>query len=236
MFSRVVFKRGTKVEGESPFWISFSDLMSALMVLFLVVMAVTLIQVTKKLTAEEKSTLQRKQDIDVILKLLKKDALQDSVKMDGDSLKINLGTIVKFESGSAFIKPDAAKYLRNYIPTLLSAKDTPEGKRWMRRIVVEGYTDTDSTYLYNLRLSQDRSRSVVCELFATPAAGEIPLTESQLRQVQDLFLVGGYSFNTSVVSNNADARIVELKIEFWGVNEVRPVKNELLAIKEFGKC
>jgi hypothetical protein len=87
-----------------------------------------------------------------------------------------------------------------------------------------------------LRLSQDRSRSVVCELFATPAAGEIPLTESQLRQVQDLFLVGGYSFNTSVVSNNADARIVELKIEFWGVNEVRPVKNELLAIKEFGKC
>jgi len=236
MFSRVVFKRGTKVEGESPFWISFADLMSALMVLFLVVMAVTLIQVTKKLTIEEKSTLQRKQDIDVILKLLKKDALQDSVKMDGDRLKINLVTIVKFESGSAFIKPDAAKYLRNYIPTLLTAKDTPEGQRWMRRIVVEGYTDTDGTYLYNLRLSQDRSRSVVCELFAAPSAGETPLTESQLRQVQDLFLVGGYSFNTSVVTNNADARIVELKIEFWGVNEVKPVKNELLAIKEFGKC
>jgi outer membrane protein OmpA-like peptidoglycan-associated protein len=236
MFSRIVLKRGGKTEGESPFWISFSDLMSALMVLFLVVMAVTLIAVTKKLTAEEKASMQRKQDIEVILKLLKKDAPKDSVTMDGENLKINLGRIVQFDSGSATISPEAARYLRNYIPNLLSANNTPEGQKWMRRIVVEGYTDSDGTYLFNLGLSQERSRSVVCELFAKPLAGETALTERQLRQVQDLFLVGGYSFNTSVVSNKADARIVELKVEFWGLNEVKPPKNEQLAIKEFGRC
>lgn len=49
----MVLKRSTKPEGESPFWISFSDLMTALMTLFLVVMAVTLIAVTKTVTAEE---------------------------------------------------------------------------------------------------------------------------------------------------------------------------------------
>lgn len=38
-----------KDEGEKPFWISFADLMTALMTLFLVVMAVSLMIVTKRL-------------------------------------------------------------------------------------------------------------------------------------------------------------------------------------------
>lgn len=236
MFSRIVLKRGAKPEGESPFWISFSDLMSALMFLFLVVMAVTLVQVTKKVTADERASMQRKQDIEVILKLLKKDAPRDSVKMDGESLKIDLGTIVQFESGSYEIKAQAARDLRNYIPNLLRVKDTAEGKRWMRRIIVEGYTDPDGTYLYNLGLSQYRSRSVVCALFSSTSSGETPLTEPQLRQVQDLFMVGGYSFNTSVVADKAAARKVELKVEFWGVKDLPSENNKELSGKEFGRC
>lgn len=39
-------KKKTKEEGEKPFWISFSDLMTALMVMFLVVMAVALLAVS----------------------------------------------------------------------------------------------------------------------------------------------------------------------------------------------
>src|SRR5580658_8916628 len=40
--------RGTsRDEAEKPFWISFSDLMTALMVLFLVAMAVALVSVTE---------------------------------------------------------------------------------------------------------------------------------------------------------------------------------------------
>ncbi len=41
-------KPRSKDEGEKPFWISFADLMTALMTLFLVVMAVSLMVVTKK--------------------------------------------------------------------------------------------------------------------------------------------------------------------------------------------
>ena len=44
-------KRGRE-DGEKPFWISFSDLMSALMVLFLVAMSVALLAVTTKLSQE----------------------------------------------------------------------------------------------------------------------------------------------------------------------------------------
>lgn len=236
MFARQVFKRPSKVEGESPFWISFSDLMSALMVLFLVVMAVTLIAVTKNVTAEEEAKIRREKEIKGVMALIKRESLKKNVHVDDVTYKIDLGEVVRFNSGSFTIKPEAASFLRSYVPVLLEAKNTAEGQKWMRRIVVEGYTDTDGTYLYNLRLSQDRSRSVVCELFAGPADGEKTLNQFQLRQIQDLFLVGGYSFNTSVIADKAAARVVELKIEFWGQEETRPSKNEQLQLKEFGKC
>ena len=41
-------------EAENPFWISYADLMTALMVLFLVVMAVALLAVTRTVSEREK--------------------------------------------------------------------------------------------------------------------------------------------------------------------------------------
>lgn len=108
-------------------------------------------------------------------------------------------------------------------------------QKWLRRVVVEGFTDQDGTYLYNLALSLNRSKSVVCTLFARPAPGEHVLTLPQLQQVQDLFLVGGYSFN-SIRQDKAASRRVELKLEFWGIDEKRPALVEAVQAKEFGQC
>jgi outer membrane protein OmpA-like peptidoglycan-associated protein len=235
MFSRIVLKRGSKQEGESPFWISFSDLMSALMTLFLVVMAVTLIAVTKNITAEESAKIQREKDVKAVMaKIRQQSEVFKEVKVDESTFRIDLGDVVRFESGDFGIKPDASRFLRNYIPVLLAAQASPEGKEWMRRVVVEGFTDQDGTYLYNLGLSLNRSRSVVCVLFAKPGADEGALSDSQKRQIRDLFLVGGYSFN-SAKKEKAESRRVELKIEFWAIGE-KPQATALPEGKEFGQC
>jgi MotA/MotB-like proton-channel complex protein len=44
MLRRVTVKRGGRDEAEKPFWISFADLMTALMVLFLVSLSVALVR------------------------------------------------------------------------------------------------------------------------------------------------------------------------------------------------
>lgn len=235
MLGRLVLKRTAKAEGENPFWISFSDLMTALMVLFLVVMAVTLIAVTKSVTAEEQAKIRREQDIRSVMTLIRQNSAEKNVSVDESTYRIDLGEVVRFESGDHSIRPEAARFLRDYIPVLLKAQSTPEGQRWMRRVVVEGFTDQDGTYLYNLGLSLNRSRSVLCSLFARPSPDERALTVSEFRQIQGLFLVGGYSFN-SIRQDKAASRRVELKIEFWGIDEERPVTNELLSTKEFGQC
>lgn len=65
--TRIVIKRSGKDEAEKPFWISFADLMTALMVLFLVVMGVALLAVTKNVTEREKQEEQRRKDIELIM-------------------------------------------------------------------------------------------------------------------------------------------------------------------------
>lgn len=233
MLARLVFKRGAKPEGESPFWISFSDLMSALMVLFLVVMAVTLVAVTDSLDKVTKTQIERNNAIKKVMSMIADDPASSGVLVDRQNYRIDLGKQVRFESNSFVISTTASDFLRHYVPVLLRAKGTEEGKKWMRRVVVEGFTDEDGTYLYNLRLSLDRSRSVVCSLFAKGNGNT--LTSEQLRQVQELFLVGGYSFN-SIQKDKAASRRVEFKIDFWGVDEDRPERQDVLLGKEFGQC
>lgn len=235
MLGRIVIRKGGKPEGESPFWISFSDLMSALMTLFLVVMAVTLISVTKSISAEEQRKIQRESDIkELMSRIREKSRVFNEIRVDESTYRINLGEKVRFDSGRADIRPEDARFLRRYVPVLLEAQDTDIGKKWIRRIVVEGFTDQDGTYLYNLGLSLDRSRQVVCVMFAPSHTGETPLTESQKRQIRDLFLVGGYSFN-SMKASKEESRRVEFKVDFWALDEDKS-ENRQVVDKEFGRC
>ena len=234
MFARIVLKRGGRGEGESPFWISFSDLMSALMVLFLVVMAITLVSVKQSLDEATRGAIERAKDISKIMAMIAQDPKSAGVGVDQQNYRIDLGKQVRFDSGSYSISAPAAQFLRSYIPVLLRAKSTPEGQRWMRDVVVEGYTDEDGTYLYNLQLSLNRSRSVVCSLFKE-AGGEDGLSEDQLRKVEELFLVGGYSFN-SIKKDKADSRRVEFKVDFWGLGENPTKAAEIQDDKDFGSC
>lgn len=232
MFARIVFKKNGKQDGESPFWISFSDLMTALMTLFLVVMAVTLVSVTQGMLGPKAAREEAIKDVMNMIQVASKTF--PTVRVENSTYRIDLGEVVRFESGRFDIKPEAAAFIRRYIPVVLNAQSSDLGRRWIRRIVVEGFTDQDGTYLYNLGLSLNRSRSVVCALFAPPGQGEAPLTDIQKRQIRDLFLVGGYSFN-SIRANKEESRRVELKLEFWALDE-EPVENKGLDEKEFGQC
>ena len=46
MFSQVIRGKKNREEGEKPFWISYADLMTAMMMLFLVVMTFSLLIIT----------------------------------------------------------------------------------------------------------------------------------------------------------------------------------------------
>ncbi len=234
MFSQIFKKQSNKSEGESPFWISFSDLMTALMTLFLVVMAVTLISIKVGIPDTVAQEAARQEDIRIVMGLLKSESTPFSkVKVDEANFRLDLGDIVYFESNSSAIKPEIAAELRAYIPTLLKVKKSEKGK-WIKRFIVEGFTDQDGSYTLNLALSTARSRSVICALVSL--VPESPtLTNDQLLDIQRYFSLGGFS-SYSIREDKKLSRRVEIRVEFWTLDEFKKGQEKLFLNREFGVC
>lgn len=234
MFSRIIKKSSNKSEGESPFWISFADLMTALMTLFLVVMAVTLISIKVGIPDTLAQEAARQEDIRIVMGLLKTESTPFSkIRVDEANFRLDLGDIVYFDSNSSSIKPDVAAELRSYIPTLLKVKKSDEGK-WIKRFIVEGFTDQDGSYTLNLALSTARSRSVICAL-VSPIPASPALSNEQLLDIQRYFSLGGFS-SYSIREDKQLSRRVEIRVEFWTLDELKKVQEKLLLNREFGVC
>jgi outer membrane protein OmpA-like peptidoglycan-associated protein len=201
---RITLRRGSRDDGEKPFWISFADLMTAMMVLFLVALSVALAQ-SKAETAkaeaartqaieaqvraqatqvkldkaladleEEKRRRNQKRDIykaqidaflDQVAKIVRR---HDGVVLDRERHVINFGPRAQFDSGKHDLKLEQANALRRLVPELLVSiqRETDQGSGWLKRVIVEGFTDDTGDYLLNLNLSLQRSQQVLCALLA----------------------------------------------------------------------
>jgi flagellar motor protein MotB len=229
---KVVIRRGTRDEAEKPFWISFADLMTALMVLFLVVMGVALLAVTKTVTDREKLEEQHRKDIDLILERFTQAAQRyEGIKVDKDRRVIDFGDRARFAFAQSALTSEQESVLRQFVPEIVTLADDDLGKRVLKRIVVEGYTDKTGTYLSNLNLSLQRSQRVLCIMFAK--AGQNLLSDELKQEVRSLFLVGGYSFNAAK-DTDEESRRVEMRLEFLGIGEQRPTAPATDA--DFGDC
>ena len=244
MFQQRYQKKSHKDEGEKPFWISYSDLMTACMTLFLVVMAVTIVMLKKKYEQQASLDKAREATISACAEDLKKIAEarylgQARIEYSkGDAIRIDLGSIVRFDDGKHYIRPEASKFLRDYIPTVLHTVKNNQCKKYFRRVMVEGYTSKTGDYMTNLRLSLERSKEVVCELAKTELDGTGGLSTSDKNLVKNLFFVGGFSFNSQKKSDD-DSRRAELKLEFWQLGDDAKRQEEQsvdLAEKSFGSC
>ena len=217
--TRVLLKKNGRDEAEKPFWISYADLMTALMVLFLLVMSVALLAVTKTVNEAEVRKAARERDITDLLAQVKRATNEfPGVTVDMDRGVIDFHERAQFETGSSRLTSEQAKLLRSFVPKVLAIARNDLGKQWLKRIVVEGFADQRGTYLLNLNLSLQRSERLLCVLLARPSTDERPMSADELEQIRDLFLVGGYSFNSAKASFD-ESRRIELRLEFYGVDE-----------------
>lgn len=239
--TRIVIKRGNKDDGERPFWISFSDLMTALMVVFLLVMSVALLAVTKDVSEQQRKEAERIKDIKALLSELKVAAhnFTDVIVHDEDYQNpfIDFRERAFFPLGKSQLTDDQSRYLRSFIPHILSLADTSKGREWFKQVVVEGYTDNTGTYLGNLNLSLSRSQRVVCVLLNDVKPEDAPLSEKQKDQVRKLFLVGGFSSN-SPKADQASSRRIEIKLKFWEINDPdrKNDMNKIAPTMKLGTC
>jgi outer membrane protein OmpA-like peptidoglycan-associated protein len=215
VLTHAAVRRRGKSEAERPFWISYADLMTAMMTLCLVVMAVTIISISRKLDKELSAEEVRATEILQICQQIR-ESIGDrpGLNVNCRDNRIDFGEAGRFEYNDYRLRPDAQGSLAVLVPIVLEAANSTLGRKWLKQIVIEGYADTKGSYLYNLYLSLQRSYWVMCSLVDQRMNAKLGLSDAQLQQVRELFLAGGVSFNDAKESD-AESRRVELRLQFY---------------------
>lgn len=146
-------------------WISISDMMAGLMMIFLIIAIINLQKLQSKV--DEFNILQ--DDIYDDLYTEFKDDLENwSAEIDKETLTISFREPkIQFDTGKSFVKIEFKNILGNFFPRYLNVlKNYNED---IEEIRIEGHTsstwetalNSDEAYLNNMSLSQDRSKQVL---------------------------------------------------------------------------
>lgn len=234
---RIPGTKKSRDEAEKPFWISYADLMTALMVLFLVVMAVALLAVTRKVTERELAEARHRADVETLLdrfEQITKEERFRGIVIDRSRRVVDFGPRAQFPFAKSTLTMEQQRLLRAFVPEILERANDELGLRVLKEIVVDGFTDKTGSYLANLDLSLQRSQRVLCALFAPPAADERPLSPKELEQIRAIFVVGGYSFNAAK-DTDEESRRIEMRLQFLDIGEARKPSIDMPA-GNFGSC
>ena len=131
--------------------------------------------------------------------------------VDKNTGDIVLESAVFFDVAKDTIKDSGKTLLERFIPIYLSVLLSDEYIDYLGEIIIEGHTDTQGTYLNNLKLSQERALSV-----ATYCLEMKGLTTKQRELMRSIMTAKGRSFSDPVYDANGNidmdaSRRVEFK-------------------------
>lgn len=178
-------------------WVPLSDLMTGLMMMFMLVAVIFMIQIqaesekTKRLKeiAEAQAskmkkiafiyTDMRKQLYNQLYNAFKDDLPRWRAELDTDLAIRFKEPEVLFESQKAEIKPRFAEILSDFFPRYVNILNGPVYKSSIEEIRIEGHTSSvwigsgsQDPYMLNMELSQARTRSVLQFVLRLPQVGD----------------------------------------------------------------
>ena len=161
-------------------WIPLSDLMTGLMMMFLLIAIVYMIKVESD-SKLLKEASERTKEIATVYKKIKNELYYDLWKAfekdlpRWDAELLTDATLrfkapdVLFDSGKADLKPRFREILNEFFPKYVSILTSPKYRDSIQEIRIEGHTSSywlgapteQDAYFQNMRLSQDRTRSAL---------------------------------------------------------------------------
>lgn len=159
-----------KKNNESSIWISMSDMMTGLMLIFLFISIISIVDVRQK-EKQKNEIVENYKNTKVKIYNDLKDVFKDDFDNWGISLSKDL-TIsfvnpdLLFEFDSYKVKDKYKNILSSFIPKYFDIINKPEYKDAIQEVRIEGYTSSEreydiNSYMYNIDLSQKRSNSVL---------------------------------------------------------------------------
>ena len=150
-----------------------------------------------------------------VIEALQKEFSKNNVSVDIDSQTgaLTLNASVLFDYDQSELTDSGKEELAEILPIYCKVLLQDEYKKYLAEIIIDGYTDTDGDYSYNLELSQKRSLAVAQYL---TEIRENFLDADQISDLQSYLTVNGHSMANPVLDadGNVDkdaSRRVEVK-------------------------
>ncbi|MDM5270635.1 OmpA family protein [Sulfurovum sp. zt1-1] len=135
-----------------------------------------------------------------------KEELGDKVNIDKNSGSLKLASNILFDRGSYTLKKEAEAELKKafeeYVGTLVTS---PKIKPYLDKVIIEGHTDSDGGYLYNLDLSQKRAFAVMNFL--------LTLDFAEKYNVKPLMIASGRAYLDPIVIDGKEDKEASRRIE-----------------------
>lgn len=219
----------SKKTGPQDYWQSYSDMMAALLLMFILIMAAILFQssrsyqVSYKALADQEEEIRRQEstiaeqneEIEATKDQLKKlenlvgvkaeivEALKKefestnlTIHIDPKTGDITFDSSILFDYNKSDLKKEGKDFLVSFIPKYISVLLSDKFKDSVSEIIVEGHTDTQGDYVYNLNLSQRRAYEVAA--FCIDAKTS-KLKNNQIEALRKILTANGKSSSNPVM-------------------------------------
>ncbi|HEB5687707.1 OmpA family protein [Campylobacter jejuni] len=145
--------------------------------------------------------------------------LDNNITIDEKTGSISLPAEVLFDKDSYVLKNEAKASLRKILSEYFDAiLEDPKIFSNIENIIIEGHTDSDGSYIYNLDLSQKRAYEVMNFIY----------TFYKSDKLQKLLMASGRSFSDPVFVNGVEdkdkSRRIEIKFSIKNDNALKDVE------------
>lgn len=212
---------------ENVFAQSTGDLMAGLLFIFILLLMGALLKVQEK--AEQEAEIVRQYDnIKTQLYIDLQDEFQDNLKDWRASIDSTLCVRFQepsmlFDNNKANLKNEFQDILKDFFPRYVSILG--KYKNNIEEIRIEGHTDSNGEYFYNMELSQNRTRTVLEFCFAL-------LKEDQKEWAKSCITANGLSSSHPVlidgIENKALSRRVEFRVRTNAEKQLEKIANKRL--------
>ena len=199
------------------FFLSISDLMSGLLMLFSLLFITVQIQLNQRIQEidrlkQQVSELQETIDRlpERIVKALEGKVGEESLFVDPKTGDVSIGDRILFDEGSAELTAAGRQFLKDFIPAysqIIFSNSLLEDR--IARIVIEGHTSSKGDERKNMELSLQRSLAVESYIFSTEFAFS---EKQQLRQ--KILAAGRGEIDADPTQDRASDRKVIFRFQF----------------------
>lgn len=225
---RNVFFNKKEEKNEISYWLSISDLMASVLIIFILLFVYKTINSVQAERVKEKIIRNITDTKENIIDKLKYELSRENIQVDIDDITgtIKIDEQILFEVNQYSLKEEGKEYLKRVMPIYFKIfLDNENFQNRLEQIIIEGHSDDTGSYIYNMDLSQKRAIEVLKYIYITMSI----FSEKDIRILEKYITANGKSKANLIFKSNGEvdrfkSRRVEIKFKLKdeeALNEIR---------------